>query len=120
MGVAAITNALGLITTLRNGLPIPLEMASNIMMMNSLMRVYFQPPIWLLQLLLGGVVVVEAFIAWLFLRNRSTQAFALALMLFGAFIIIDDIFLGYQIEAAHRMVFILFCAGYLVVRNSGT
>lgn len=120
MAVAAITNALGLIATLRNGLPIPLEMAGNLMMMNSMMRVYFQPPAWLLQGLVGGVIVVEAVIALLFLRNRSTQAFALALMLFGAFIIIDDVFVAYQIEAAHRVIFILFCAGYLVVRNAGT
>jgi len=114
LAVAAITNIIDLVSAMMGDLTWG-HGSGNLFQMAGLMAVYFRPPLWLLEVLLAGVIVIEAAAAAFFLLNRTALAFALALALFCAFIIVDDIFLGYQIEASHRTIFIMLCAAYLLV-----
>lgn len=117
LAVAVVTNIIDLASTIRGGYPLR-GSSGNLLMMAQLIGVYFVPPFWLLEVLLAGVIVVEGAAAAFFLMNRATIAFALSVSLFGGFIVVDDIFLGYSIEASHRMIFIMLCVAYLVVRTA--
>jgi hypothetical protein len=70
----------------------------------------------LVALLLAGVVVLETAIAVGFARERES-AFALAVVLFGSFALIDEAMVDYELDETHRNVlaFVLIC--YLATRD---
>lgn len=118
LGVAAITNAFDLLGSLNVAPQLTAFASGNLALMMFLVRSHAAVPPGFLEFALSGVIVIEAAAALLFLRGRTTPAFVLALALFGAFIVIDDVFHGYDIEASHRGIFVMLCAAYLVVRFS--
>jgi hypothetical protein len=71
----------------------------------------------LLGVLLTGVIGLETSVAVAFVRDDVERAFALALLLFSAFVLIDDAFVDYRLDETHRGVLTLLLVGYLVVRK---
>jgi len=67
--------------------------------------------------LLAVVAAIEAAASVSFFRGAvagetSDDGFAVSLVLFGAFFLIDDAFDGYQIGSDHRAIFTLLAAAY--------
>lgn len=87
-----------------------------------------QTPSWLVDMLFAGVVLWEALGALLFWRAffkfrglasgfaPVVLAFSVTLALWAGFIIADEVFISYQVEDAHRSIFLFELVTLLVVR----
>jgi hypothetical protein len=74
--------------------------------------------------LLSVVAAIEAVASVAFVRGaidreESNDAFAVSLVLFGAFFLIDDAFDGYEIGSDHRAIFTLVAASYAASKTAG-
>jgi hypothetical protein len=76
------------------------------------------PSTEVLGVLLTGVIGLETSVAVASTRGDEERAFALALLLFGAFVLIDDAFVDYRLDETHRGILTLLLVGYLVVRET--
>jgi hypothetical protein len=73
--------------------------------------------------LLTVVAAIEAVASVAFLRGaidgeESNDAFAVSLILFGGFFLIDDAFDGYQMGSDHRAIFTLVVASYAASKTA--
>ena len=67
--------------------------------------------------LLAGATALEALTALAFLRDDEETAFALALVLFTGFVLVDDAFVDYRLDETHRGILTMLLVGYLAVRE---
>ncbi len=80
----------------------------------------YGPPAWLNGLLFAGVIAWEglaALLFWLALGKRSFlyAAFTAGLGLWAAFMVADEVFIAYPIEATHMRLFIAQLASLLAI-----
>lgn len=86
----------------------------------------YHTPAWMNAVMFAGVILWEGLAALLFWRasfkrlgepGRSARvaAFTVSLMLWAAFMIADEIFIAYQVEAAHVRLFVAQLATLLAV-----
>jgi hypothetical protein len=68
-----------------------------------------------LGVLLAGVAAVETAIAVAFARDRDELAFALAIVLFGSFTLIDEAMTDYELDETHRDILVLILVARLVI-----
>ncbi|MDB5069916.1 MAG: hypothetical protein JWM87_1027 [Candidatus Eremiobacteraeota bacterium] len=68
-----------------------------------------------LGVLLAGVAAVETAIAVAFARDRAEPAFALAIVLFGSFALIDETMTDYELDETHRDILVLILVARLVI-----
>jgi hypothetical protein len=69
----------------------------------------------LLGVMLACVAVLETTIAVAFARERDEPAFALAVLLFGSFAVIDEAMVDYELDETHRDILVFILISYLAV-----
>ena len=114
-GLASAKNACDVLAALRIAPAAAPFRSKNLEAMEKLLASW-HPSRTVLAGLLGGVAAVEAAAALAFAAGNEELAFTLAVLLFTAFMLIDDAFTDYQLDATHRNVLVLLLVGYLVVR----
>jgi hypothetical protein len=73
-----------------------------------------------LGVLLAGVAAVETAIAVGFACDREEPAFALAILLFGSFALIDETMTDYELDETHREILVLILVARLVIARPGS
>lgn len=83
-------------------------------------------PAWGAAILFALAILLEALASGAFVRaflepssGRIHTAFALALLIFGGFVVIDDLCRAYGLEGTHRGIVVFIAALYVVVQVSG-
>jgi hypothetical protein len=74
----------------------------------------------LLGVMLAGVTGIEATIAVAFARERDELAFALAVMLFGSFAVVDEAMVDYELDETHRDILVFVLISYLAAGRAGS
>jgi hypothetical protein len=84
-------------------------------------------PLWGAAALFALAILLEAAASGAFIRafsrpviGRVNTAFTVALLLFGGFVVMDEICTSYTLAGIHRGVVVFVAALYLVVRTAGT
>jgi hypothetical protein len=92
-----------------------------VMARDTLARIAF--PAWGAGAFLVLAIVLEAIACVAFARAfldlslaRINQAFLVAILLFGGFVVVDEICTAYELEGIHRGIVVFIAALYLVVR----
>ena len=67
--------------------------------------------------LLAGAAGVETAAAIAFARDDDELAFALAVTLFGSFVLVDEAMADYDLDETHREVLVFVLVAYLVTRR---
>jgi len=67
--------------------------------------------------MLAGVVAMESAIALAFARGDDETAFALGIVLFGSFALVDEAMVDYELDETHRGILMLLLTVYLVTRH---
>lgn len=75
------------------------------------------PPRAMLGVMLVGVIGIETAIAVAFARERDELGFALAVVLFGSFAVIDEAMVDYELDETHRDILVFVLISYLAVRH---
>jgi hypothetical protein len=72
----------------------------------------------LLGALLASAAGVETAAAIAFARDDDELAFALAVVLFGSFVLVDEAMADYELDQTHREILVFVLVAYLVTRRT--
>ena len=121
-GLASIQNAFDVLASVEVAPGLRSVASKNFQLIEKLLE-RLHPSKEVVAALLAVVAAIAAVASVAFLRGavdgeESNDAFAVSLVLFGAFFLIDDAFDGYQMGSDHRAIFTLVAASYAASKTA--